>query len=222
MYMIALFMGLNLSGWTFLAVFIAYALAVLLSITLHEFSHGYVAYKCGDQTAKQLKRLSLNPFNHIDVFGAISFLLVGFGWAKPIPINPLNFRNFKKGKRLVAISGVITNLVLGIIFSGLYYFFGSALISSINIFCIFLGYFLMFSMIINFSLAIFNLLPIYPLDGFRFIETFFAYDNKFIQFMQRYGSLIMIIFIISPLFDLIYGLCITGLQNVLFSFWGLF
>ena len=213
---------LGLSGWELVAFLLAYVFAICMSVVLHEFSHAFVAYKLGDPTPKVMKRVSLNPANHIDPFGALSFLLVGFGWAKPVVVNPLNFRNYNRGRRLVSLAGVTTNLILGIFFSAFYFFFSDKLIANGNIFLEFLGFFFMFSMVINLSLALFNLLPIYPLDGFSFLETFLKPENKFVQFMHRFGSLILLIVIITPLFDVVYKYVIGGIEHILFLFWGLF
>lgn len=213
---------LGLSGWTLVAFWLAYILAIYFAIVLHEISHAFVATKLGDPTPKMSKRLSFNPVNHFDLWGIFCFLIVGFGWAKPVPVNPLNFRNYNRGRRLVAISGVITNLILAIFFSAFYYFFYETLVTSGNLFLQFLAYLFMFGTVINLSLAVFNLIPIYPLDGFNFLSTFFKADNRFIQFMQRFGSIFLLILIISPLFDIIYSYVIGGIEEGLFLFWGLF
>ncbi len=212
---------LQLNGMQFLAFFLAYAISLLIAFVLHELSHGLVAYWCGDKTAKAMGRLSLNPFKHLDAWGMVSFLFVGFGWAKPVPVNPLNFRNYKKGIRLVSCSGVVTNFVLGLIFSCLLFFFGGRLNlnSTIGLFAYFL---LSFSTSLNISLALFNLLPIYPLDGFNFLASFLRTENKFVQFMYRYGGLVLMIFIILPVFDIIYHYAVFGVEELFFKLWRLF
>ncbi len=212
---------LELTGWEFFAFIMAYFIAIVIAFSAHEFSHALVANLCGDATAKSAGRLSLNPFKHIDSFGMLAFLFVGFGWAKPVPVNPLHFRNYKKGVRLVSISGIITNLILSFLFSCLCYFI-SPLLNLNNVFFIFLFYFLMISTTINLSLAFFNLLPIFPLDGFNFVSSFLKPDNKFVQFMYRFGNIILLLLIILPVFDLIYYYGVIGIENLFFKFWGLF
>ncbi len=219
--MLFYFFTLNLTGWQFMAFVLAYMLAIFFAFCLHELSHGAVAYWCGDKTAKQSGRLTLNPFRHIDAFGLLSFLFVGFGWAKPVPVNPLNFRNYKRGIRLVSMSGVITNLILGFLFSCLYYFVGAGL-NGANTFLLFVKFFLSISTTVNISLAVFNLFPIYPLDGFNFLSSFLSPNNKFVQFMYRYGGIILLIFVILPVFDTLYYFLVGGIEDLFQMFWGLF
>ena len=197
-------------------------LASLLCITVHETCHGLAAYWMGDDTAKRMGRLTLNPLKHVDLVGLIMMALVHFGWAKPVPVNELNFRNFKRGQRLVSMAGIVTNLVLAFIFSGLYYFFYPYLISHSNLFLNFVGYFLLFAFAINISLAIFNLFPIYPLDGFNFLRSFMKPTNKFVLFMERYGSLILILLLITSAFDYVYSFFLNLVEQGFFAFWGLF
>ena len=102
----------ELAGVPGVIMFFGYILAVLVAITLHEFSHAYAALKFGDPTAKNLGRLTLNPTKHFELFGLISFLLIGFGWAKPVPVNPARFTRYKAGMIWVSLSGIITNLLL--------------------------------------------------------------------------------------------------------------
>ena len=103
----------------FMIYFVLLAVAVLASLTLHELAHGYVAYRCGDPTAKMLGRLSLNPLKHLDPFGAACLLLLGFGWAKPVPVNPRNFQNYRRDDFMVSIAGITVNLTLFILSTAL-------------------------------------------------------------------------------------------------------
>ncbi len=157
--------------------YILSALAVLLILSIHEYAHGYAAYKLGDNTAKSLGRLSLNPIKHLDPFGALCMLLFHFGWAKPVPINPRNFKNPKKDFALVALAGPLTNLLMAF-FTGFLYLLLLKNFSSINFHSDFLlmlsKNLLLFISIfysVNLGLAVFNLIPIPPLDGSRLLNV---------------------------------------------------
>ena len=224
--------GVFNSGYHFsriLAIILGYIIAIVFAFGLHEYSHAKVAYKLGDPTAKALGWLTLNPLKHIDTFGIISFLIIGFGWAKPVPINPMNFRNKKRDMFLVSIAGVVTNIVLAFIFCGIYYFFvknaGSIVDGELffaNSFLYFIYYLLVYSITINIALFIFNLLPIFPLDGFNALISAFKVSPKFINFMFRYGNIILIFIIILPIFDIIYGNVTSGISDAFINFWRLF
>ena len=103
----------------FIIFFLYLVVSILLALTLHEVAHGYVAYRCGDPTAKMLGRLSLNPLKHLDPFGTICMFLLGFGWAKPVPVNPRNFNNFRRDDFLVSVAGIATTLTLFILSTAL-------------------------------------------------------------------------------------------------------
>ena len=147
------------------------ALAGGLSIIVHEIAHGYVALKCGDPTAKLYNRLTLNPTVHFDWIGLLMIVLVGFGWAKPVPIDPRNFRHYKRDMFLVSVAGVTANVIMGSIGLFLLHFlYPLFIIDQGDIIFVFqmLGYyFLLFFVMINFMQAFFNLLPIYPLPPSR-------------------------------------------------------
>ena len=162
------------------------AIAVLIALTVHEYCHGYVAYKLGDDTARNFGRLTLNPIKHIDPFGAICMLLFRVGWAKPVPINARNFKNPKRDFALVALAGPAANLILGFFCAFFYLLALSSLIKNggttefganllVNL-TEFLGSFFA----INIGLGLFNLLPIPPFDGSRLLnvilppKTYFA------------------------------------------------
>ena len=209
----------NLPATEMLMLVLAYLIAIVFALMCHELAHGFVAYKCGDKTAKLEGRLSLNPAKHLDLLGSLSFLFVGFGWAKPVPVNPLNFRNYKRDMALVSISGVITNILLA--FLAVPLFMLCSRLDPSNLFFVFLTYLTMFLVVINISLAVFNLLPIYPLDGFNFINTFLKYGNKFSQFMYKYGSIILLVLIITGLFGFAFNYVANGILDLFLMFWGL-
>lgn len=206
------------SGMTLVAVLCAYLLALMFSFGCHEWAHAYIATKQGDLTAKALGRLSLNPLVHLDPLGSICLLFFGFGWAKPVPVNPLKFKDYKKGNFLVSIAGVVTNLIMTIIFSFGYVLYIKYVVSE-TVLLLFVENLLLYLTIIPFVLAIFNMMPIYPLDGYKAIRTFAKYDNKFFSFMERYGTIILIIFMVTSLFSIIYDLALTYLLQPLMQLW---
>ncbi len=170
-------------------------LAAMIAIIMHEIAHGYVAYKQGDPTAKMSGRLTLNPMAHFDLFGFVMMFTVGIGWAKPVPVNPNNYKSYRKGSFLVAIAGVTVNFLIALIAFTLYVVFFGAIQSAIiggSTVAIFIYYFLEFSITLNVGLMAFNLIPIFPLDGFRMLESFTKYYNKYCTFMRRYGMQIFL------------------------------
>ncbi len=168
-------------------------LILLYSIILHEISHGYVAYKLGDPTAKYEGRLTFNPISHIDFFGTIilpflTFLTTGFifGYAKPVPYNPYNLKNPQKDSILIALAGPLINIFLALFFSFLYKIF---LFQQITNFLSLLNY----GVRINLLLAIFNLVPIPPLDGSKLLLLKIPFHIY--QYLEIYGFFLIFIFI---------------------------
>ena len=151
------------------------ALAALVALTIHEFAHGYVAYKLGDDTAKSLGRLSLNPIDHLDLLGALCMVLFHFGWAKPVPIDPRNFKNPRRGFAITALAGPLTNILVAFLTAFLYLLCLSNLAETDSFFLnnlqintvLFLRYFFA----INIGLGIFNLIPVPPFDGSRILNV---------------------------------------------------
>jgi len=170
--------------------------ALMIAVILHEVAHGWVAYRMGDPTAKMAGRLTLNPVPHIDPFGTIllpaMFILLGspiiFGWAKPVPINPLNFRDLRRGTFFTSIAGVVTNLSLAVVF-GIAYRFLYELAGTVDPFLtksvIYpLLIFTAKSVLINLILALFNIIPIPPLDGSKALMSFLSF--KYWELFQKY------------------------------------
>ena len=151
------------------------AMAALIALTIHEYAHGYVAYRLGDGTAKAMGRLSLNPIQHIDPVGALFMVLFHFGWAKPVPINPRNFQNPRKGFALTALAGPAINIIVGF-FTGFVYLLcyslfketGNAFINKLEINALL---FLLYFFSINIGLGVFNLIPVPPFDGSRILNV---------------------------------------------------
>ena len=204
-------------GNMYIIACIIYLLAIIVSFTLHEFAHAYTAYKCGDPTPKHQGRLTFNPLAHIDPIGFICAALFYVGWAKPVQVNPNNFKNYKRDMSLVSVMGVITNFVIAFISYGLF-----SVLSLINSTNQFLKYVIMFFDLLfslNVTLAVFNFLPIPPLDGFNFLDSMTRHDNKFVNFMRKYGFWILMIILIVFSNFLTTLIAIVSVPIVLF--WGL-
>ncbi|OHA89039.1 MAG: hypothetical protein A2741_02575 [Candidatus Zambryskibacteria bacterium RIFCSPHIGHO2_01_FULL_43_27] len=195
-----------------------FSIAILImSVVIHEVSHGYAAYFQGDKTAEYQGRLTLNPLMHLDIWGSllvpiISYSLGGFiiGWAKPVPYNPYNLRNQRWGEAIVAVAGPASNIVMATIFGLLIRFTGVALPESfIQIAAT--------AVFINILLAIFNLVPVPPLDGSKILFSLFPLNMAIRSFFERYGLILVLFFIfflwqlILPLVGLLFSL-ITGLS----------
>lgn len=177
-------------------------LAVIFVLCPHEWGHAFAATKCGDGTAKAYGRLTLNPIKHLDPLGFVCCALVGFGWAKPVPINPYNFKNYRKGLFLTAIAGVLVNYLIAFFVYLIYVLFvrfALAEMLTLGAFMSYLGKFIFYTLlnIYSFSLAVFvfNLLPLYPLDGFRVVESCTRQINPVRRFLRNYGQMILIILI---------------------------
>ena len=185
-------------------------LAVLLAITLHELAHGYVAYCLGDNTAKAAGRLTLNPLAHLDPIGALMMLIAGFGWAKPVPVNPFFFKgNRTTGMMLVSLAGPLVNLIVAYIAYAVY-------VAGQGFYTVpFLNQFLNYCIILNVFLAVFNLIPIPPLDGSKILAGFLPKQTafKFLTTMERYGFVILMMLILFNITDMIIQPIAYGILN---------
>lgn len=218
----SLFQNVNdglLTGKEAVAVLLFIMLGIAISLTVHEFAHAFTAYKFGDMTPKVMGRVSLNPFRHIEPIGFLCFMLVGIGWAKPVPTNPLQYKKFKTGIAWVSISGVLANYILMVI-SCLFYVMIISWIGIINTFTVYLMLFFEYLILINSFLIVFNLIPLYPLDGFNFISSFLKPDNKFIRFNYEKGyKLFFIILMVCLFIELLTGIDFISLFLQKVSYW---
>ena len=171
---------------------------VFCTMPIHEYAHALIATKLGDETPRLSGRLTLNPFAHIDLLGALMIFLCGFGYAKPVSVNPRNFKDPKKGMAITAIAGPTSNLIMGFFFV-----FLTVLVQNVfykaNLMIVYpVISFLYFAAAINVNLAVFNLLPIPPLDGSRILQLLIPAKHyyKFLQY-ERYVVIVVFILILS-------------------------
>lgn len=190
---------------------------IFIAITVHEYAHGYAALKMGDPTAKLSGRLSMNPLAHMDIVGALSMLIFGFGWAKPVPINPNNFKNHKKGTVIVSLAGPISNLFLAFLGSVLYGIFRRIDFGNFSSQFSEIFYGLLAQLILlNVCFGIFNLVPFPPLDGAKIVGAFLPYKTYFkIMQYERYAFPILIVLMYLGIFDKILGVLITPIVSSL-------
>ncbi len=175
-------------------------IAVLFVFVPHEFAHAFVAYKCGDPTAKMQGRLTLNPVKHVDPAGFVLCILTGFGWAKPVPIYPYNFRHYRKGLFLTAIAGVVTNYIIAFIAYPIFLLLALYAVPAVTVGVQAVEFFEeVFYLIFAYSLSVFvfNLLPLYPLDGFRVVESLTREVNPVRRFLRNYGRYILLILVLE-------------------------
>lgn len=213
---------------------LAFLAALLIALVLHEIAHGLVAYWNGDITAKYYGRLSLNPAKHFDLMGLAMMLFVGFGWAKPVPVNPRNFKNRKVGAFTVSFAGVLTNFLLAFLFSSLSVFMAEIPVvkGEASYYIVYFLYALgIYTSMLNINFALFNLLPLYPLDGYRLLSCFVDERKQFMAILRKYSLYIMLGLIIldrlpfmqgfSP-FDWYIGKLGGAILGAFEKFWGLF
>ncbi len=196
-------------------------LAVIVVLSFHEFAHAFVANKCGDPTAKYSGRMTLNPIKHFDPLGVVLFAIAGFGWAKPVPVNPNNFDNYRKGCFWTSAAGVITNYLMAFLFFPMLILVLNFLLPIVagtyaELFFYFLFYYL-FAYSLNF--CVFNLLPLYPLDGFRIMDALNKKRGKIYWFLRQYGHYILLgLIVLSMAADYIPVLGYIDILSYVMSF----
>lgn len=186
------------------------ALVLFTAMPVHECAHGWMADKLGDRTARSSGRLTLNPFAHLDLFGSILLLLVGVGWAKPVPVNPYYFDKVsqKSGIAITALAGPVSNILMALITMIL-----AKLSWMLGLSFLFTVFLTMCS--INLGLAVFNLIPIHPLDGSRVLSYFLPY--KAIRFLEEHEQIIYMVFMAVILFTDVLNVPLSFLSGILFD-----
>jgi len=161
---------------------------LMFALSFHEFAHAWMASKCGDNTAARMGRLTLNPMAHLDVMGSLMILFVGFGWAKPVPVDSRNLKNPRKDMMKVAAAGPISNLLLAMLAGMVWRLLGGTGLLSNSIFPVLIFYFTQ----INIALAVFNLLPVAPLDGSQIFSGYLMKTNPQLAWkIQSYGPQVL-------------------------------
>jgi Zn-dependent protease len=194
---------------------------LLIAFPVHELSHALTAKMLGDPTAKNMGRLTLNPFKHLDVLGTICLILFRFGWAKPVPINPYNFKNPRAGMAITALSGPLSNLVLGFISIVFMDLLGMGSYTNGTLFTILSIVYklLYYSAWINISLCIFNLIPLPPLDGEKILGFFLPESAQ--AFFDRYAmyfQVVLMLLLFTPIITTPLSYMVTNIFNNLDSF----
>ena len=167
-----------------IVVLILRVFVLTISLSIHECAHAWAAYRLGDDTAARMGRMTLNPFAHLDPIGTLLIVTgMPLGWAKPVPVNPLRLRQPRRDLSLVALAGPVSNIILGVLFSGIFFVMSYQSVGT--------GWFILLTSFvhINFSLAIFNLLPLHPLDGSKVLPLILSRTaaDKYEQVMERAG-----------------------------------
>ena len=210
-----------LSGNIDFASIIVYILSsltvIFLTMPVHEFAHGLAATKLGDPTPRYQGRMTLNPFAHIDWIGAACILLFGFGWAKPVQVNSNYFKSPKRDMAVTAVAGPVANLIVALIALVVYNVFALLVTKTFGIVFYYLGFFFYYIALINVSLAVFNLIPIPPLDGSRLLSALLPY--KYYYALMRYERYIFLGLIVL-LWIGVLDIPLNFLTNAVMSFLG--
>ncbi|MGB9803754.1 site-2 protease family protein [Desulfofundulus sp.] len=182
--------------------------AIVLGLTLHELAHGLVADRLGDPTARYQGRLTLNPLAHVDIIGLIMLLGVGFGWAKPVPINPYNFRgDMRRGIILVSLAGPLANILLAI---------AGAVAMGLGAWKLPYGRDIVLKIIdLNVILAVFNLLPIPPLDGSKILACLLPGRQSWLYTLENYGTIILLLLLFTGIIGNVLRWIIVPLYHAL-------
>jgi len=211
-------LGLVNSPLTILAVLVAFISSLFLTMSFHEFAHAHAAVKEGDLTPKILKRYTLAPFAHIDTAGLLLLLFFNIGFAKPVPVDSRNFKRGKRSELRVALAGVSVNVLIGIIATFLYVLLENiwpALFSDYGFISLLYTLFFEYMISLNFMFAFFNILPIYPLDGFRIVEAFSKTKNGYIRFMRSFSFWIILLLLFTGILELYIGFFAGGLSGLI-------
>lgn len=190
-------------------------LAMCVAISFHEWAHAFVAYKLGDPTAKNMGRMSIDPFRHIDWIGAVMFVFFGFGWAKPVVVNSSRLKHFRRDDVLISLAGPFMNLLLAFVFTGVWYF--------VRIDGEWYSLLMSYLIGLNLNFAVFNVLPVPPLDGFHVVTSLFVRKHYgVVEFLQKYGYILLVVLVFSNVLDTLLGWATTGLYSLFLRFYGLF
>lgn len=190
---------------------------ILIGLSVHEFGHAKAAQLCGDRTSEAMGRVSLDPRAHIDPVGLLMLLVVGFGWGRPVIVDPRNYRHPRRDSIIVGLAGVFNNLISAVVFAFVYRFAVQLLPASFRVstFGSIIVRLLLQIVVINLSLMLFNLLPIPPLDGFGVVCGIFnLYNTKFYWYARRYGMLLLIIMMYFGLTSRILSPALSAVLSV--------